>query len=133
MEQTITEMSSFGEFYAEAHGPMLAAVVVAFGDPEIAADAVAEAFTRAFERWDQVRQLASPLLGYLPLLEISNGGVGVAFALSARHSRGRYQRRSCLTNMFISTCGVQFRISQCASAKPSEPAMSSGSPRLKSR
>jgi RNA polymerase sigma-70 factor (ECF subfamily) len=48
----------FEEFYA--HGPVVRALLVASGDREVAGDVVAEAFSRAFERWDRVQHMENP-------------------------------------------------------------------------
>lgn len=51
---------SYTRFY-EAHRDQLhAAVAVTLGDPQLAEEAVDEAFVRAAERWQQVRGLAMP-------------------------------------------------------------------------
>ena len=50
----------FEAWYARAHGPVVRALLVASGDREVAGDVVAEAFSRAFERWDRVQHLENP-------------------------------------------------------------------------
>jgi RNA polymerase sigma-70 factor (ECF subfamily) len=50
----------FDTWYEEQHPLVLAALTVASGRPDVAADATDEAFVRAYERWDRVRRMASP-------------------------------------------------------------------------
>ena len=54
-------MDDFGAFYARSRDAVLRAVVVASGGGHAAAeDAVAEAYTRACDRWDTVREHPNP-------------------------------------------------------------------------
>jgi RNA polymerase sigma-70 factor (ECF subfamily) len=53
-------MGDFAEFYAARKDAVLRAVVAATGDRSGAEDAVAEAFTRAYARWDRVAAHHSP-------------------------------------------------------------------------
>jgi DNA-directed RNA polymerase specialized sigma24 family protein len=53
-------MDDFGSFYAARKDVVLRAVAVMTGNRTTAEDAVAEAFTRACERWDKVRRHANP-------------------------------------------------------------------------
>jgi RNA polymerase sigma-70 factor (ECF subfamily) len=50
----------FESWYREQHPRVLAALTVASGRPDIAADATDEAFVRAYERWSRVRRMDSP-------------------------------------------------------------------------
>ncbi len=50
----------FGHWYQRTHPGLVDAVVRAVRSTDLAADAVDEAFTRAFERWDRVQAMASP-------------------------------------------------------------------------
>jgi RNA polymerase sigma factor (sigma-70 family) len=50
----------FSAWYREQHPLVLAALTVASGRADVAADATDEAFVRAYERWDRVRRMASP-------------------------------------------------------------------------
>ena len=54
------EHSEFAEFYAARKDTVFRAVLVATGQRSAAEDAVAEAFTRAYERWRTVRDHPSP-------------------------------------------------------------------------
>lgn len=51
---------SFSSWYKDYYPRLLAALTVVAADSESAADATAEAFTRALERWDRVGAMASP-------------------------------------------------------------------------
>jgi RNA polymerase sigma factor (sigma-70 family) len=50
----------FDGWYEEQHPLVLAALTVASGRPDVAAEATDEAFVRAYERWDRVRRMDSP-------------------------------------------------------------------------
>ena len=50
----------FATWYEEQHPLVLAALTVASGRPDVAADATDEAFVRAYERWERVRRMDSP-------------------------------------------------------------------------
>jgi RNA polymerase sigma-70 factor, ECF subfamily len=52
--------ADFETWYRREHPRLLGALTVAAGSPDVAADATAEAFVRAYERWDRVRDMASP-------------------------------------------------------------------------
>ncbi len=51
---------SFESFFMAHYRPVLASMCMALGDREAAADATAEAFTRAAAAWNRVGGLASP-------------------------------------------------------------------------
>ena len=53
-------MEDFGAFYARCKDPVLRAVAVATGSRAAAEDAVAEAFTRACDRWAVVGEHPNP-------------------------------------------------------------------------
>jgi RNA polymerase sigma factor (sigma-70 family) len=50
----------FDAWYEEQHPLVLAALTVASGQPDVAAEATDEAFLRAYERWERVRRMGSP-------------------------------------------------------------------------
>jgi DNA-directed RNA polymerase specialized sigma24 family protein len=50
----------FVSWYERTHSRLLAAVTVLIGDVALAEDVVAEAFARALERWDRVKDMDSP-------------------------------------------------------------------------
>jgi RNA polymerase sigma factor (sigma-70 family) len=52
--------SDFGVWYEANHPRVLAALTVAARSTDIAEDVTAEAFVRAYERWDRVRAMESP-------------------------------------------------------------------------
>lgn len=54
------EPPDFDDWYEAQHPLVLAALTVASGRPDVAAEATDEAFVRAYERWDRVRRMASP-------------------------------------------------------------------------
>jgi len=53
-------VDDFGLFYARSKDAVLRAVLVATGGHAAAEDAVAEAYTRAYHRWDAVREHPNP-------------------------------------------------------------------------
>lgn len=53
-------VDDFDEWYSSVRSEMAPALAAWCGDPGLAADALDEAFTRAFERWNHVRHLDSP-------------------------------------------------------------------------
>lgn len=53
-------VAGFEGWYREQHAAVLAGLTVALGDRELAEEAAAEAFTRAYERWGRVQRMASP-------------------------------------------------------------------------
>lgn len=50
----------FDSWYEEQHPRVLAALTVASGRPDVAAEATDEAFVRAYERWGRVQRMESP-------------------------------------------------------------------------
>lgn len=50
----------FEEWYAREHGSVVRALAVIAGEGDVAGEVVAEAFSRAFERWDRVGALSNP-------------------------------------------------------------------------
>lgn len=54
------ERTEFEDWYAREHGPLVRALLVVTGDAELASDVVAEAFSRAYEKWERVRALGNP-------------------------------------------------------------------------
>jgi RNA polymerase sigma factor (sigma-70 family) len=59
-EEGVHVMDDFGEFYGARKDAVLRAVTVASGGAAGAEDAVAEAFTRAYGRWDALRAHPNP-------------------------------------------------------------------------
>jgi RNA polymerase sigma-70 factor (ECF subfamily) len=55
------ECRDFASFYEAEREPMARTLLVIGGDAEAARDAVAEAFSRAYERWPRVAAMASPM------------------------------------------------------------------------
>lgn len=53
-------LPDFGTWYRDQHPRVLAALTVASGSADIAAEATDEAFVRAYERWERVRRMDSP-------------------------------------------------------------------------
>jgi len=53
-------VDDFDEWYSSVRAEMAPALAAWCGDSALAADALDEAFTRAFERWNRVRRLDSP-------------------------------------------------------------------------
>src|SRR5262245_5551320 len=51
----------FARFYEAEREPMARTLLVIGGDAEAACDAVAEAFSRAYERWPRVAAMGSPM------------------------------------------------------------------------
>ena len=51
---------SFADFYATHHDSVARALSVTLGDDHLATEAVDEAMARAYQRWDDVRDLDSP-------------------------------------------------------------------------
>lgn len=72
---------SFEDWYRAAHARIVRAVTVATGRPEVAADAAAEAFSKALERWDRICVMSNP-----------DGWVYRVAMNDARRRLGRWQR-----------------------------------------
>lgn len=53
------DTATFEQWYADAHPRIVRALAVTTGEPDVAADATAEAFSRAFERWDRVSAMSN--------------------------------------------------------------------------
>jgi RNA polymerase sigma-70 factor, ECF subfamily len=53
-------VESFEAWYRGQYGHVVRVLTVAGGDREVAADAAAEAFTRALAHWDRVKVMSSP-------------------------------------------------------------------------
>jgi RNA polymerase sigma-70 factor, ECF subfamily len=51
---------AFEEWYRSLHPRLVTAIATATGDADVAAEAADEACSRALERWDRVRAMASP-------------------------------------------------------------------------
>jgi RNA polymerase sigma-70 factor (ECF subfamily) len=73
--------ADFEAWYRGAHPRLIAALVAATGSLDVAGDAADEAFLRALERWNRVRQMASP------------EGWTYKVALNAARRKFRRQRR----------------------------------------
>jgi RNA polymerase sigma-70 factor (ECF subfamily) len=50
----------FDAFFAGHHAPMVRALTLALGDPELGRDAAAEGFARALQRWSTVSTFENP-------------------------------------------------------------------------
>ena len=60
MVDTVETSASFEGWYRAEHPRLLGLLTVAAGDADVAREVTAEAFVRAFERWDRVAEMASP-------------------------------------------------------------------------
>ncbi len=60
MIDKVTAAMSFDNWYRLEHPRLLGLLTVVAGDPEVASEVTAEAFTRALERWGRVADMASP-------------------------------------------------------------------------
>lgn len=56
----MTDAGDFAPWYASVADGLTRRIVAAIGDPVLGREAAAEAFARAYERWDRVRLLESP-------------------------------------------------------------------------
>jgi RNA polymerase sigma-70 factor (ECF subfamily) len=52
--------ADFGGWYQTSYPRVVTTLTIAAGSVEVAEDVTAEAFVRAYERWDRVRRMASP-------------------------------------------------------------------------
>jgi RNA polymerase sigma-70 factor (ECF subfamily) len=75
----MSERAEFEAWYQREHPRVLGALTVVTGSPDVAADATADAFVRAYERWERVRLMRSP------------GGWLYTVALNAARRRTRRQ------------------------------------------
>jgi len=60
MDEAATVERSFDGWYRAEHPRLICLLTVAAGDADLACDLTDEAFTRALERWERVREMASP-------------------------------------------------------------------------
>lgn len=69
----------FEEFYRAQRASLLRAVGFSLDDPDLGLEATDEALTRAYERWDQVRDMANPS--------------GWVFRVAVNYGRNKLRRR----------------------------------------
>jgi RNA polymerase sigma-70 factor, ECF subfamily len=50
----------FVPWYEAQYSPMVSTLALVSGNRSLAADAVSEAFARAYEQWEKVRRMSSP-------------------------------------------------------------------------
>ena len=55
-----TQLDDFEAWYLANHARLVAGLLLVSGDLDLTRDAVDEACTRAFSRWDRVRRMESP-------------------------------------------------------------------------
>jgi RNA polymerase sigma-70 factor, ECF subfamily len=77
------------------------ALTLALGDDALAEEAAAEAFVRAFARWEQVRSMASPL--------------GWVYRVALNDARSRFRRRT------VERRAAQRRVALAQVAPPADP------------
>lgn len=82
----------FARWYAAQAGPLRATLRVVTGDAELAEEATAEAFARAYAHWPEVERMASP------------GGWVYTVALNQVR---RWARRRLLERRYVARFGVQ--------------------------
>lgn len=56
----MTDRHDFDAFFTDTYGPVVASLTVAFGDGEAAAEAVQDAFIKAYSRWNRIRRYDIP-------------------------------------------------------------------------
>ena len=79
-------MDSFEDWYRQVHPRVVTTLAAALGSPEAAADATADAFVKAYRRWDRVSRMDRP-----------DGWVyRVAFNEARRHHRRRVSEAAAL-------------------------------------
>lgn len=83
---------TFEEFYRHHAGTVQQALSLALGDPDLGAEAAAEALTRACERWDQVRGYDN-VTGWVYT-------VGLNWGIS-RHRRNRWRDRRAVPDRHV--------------------------------
>jgi RNA polymerase sigma-70 factor (ECF subfamily) len=76
----------FAEWFRREYQQVLGSLMLAIGDPDIAEESAAEAFARAYEKWDRVRAMERPT-GWI---------YTVAFNLARRKLRRRAMERRLL-------------------------------------
>lgn len=79
--------SSFVDWYAGEHAKLVATMVLATGDLDLATEAADEAFARALQRWDRVGRMESPS--------------GWTFRVAINHARRVARRRSLERNLLL--------------------------------
>jgi DNA-directed RNA polymerase specialized sigma24 family protein len=82
-------VESFDGWYADEHAKLIATLLLTTGDLELATEAVDEAFSRALQRWDRVRAMASP--------------TGWTFRVALNHARRVTRRRSLERRLLFRT------------------------------
>ncbi|HZE17228.1 MAG TPA: sigma factor, partial [Mycobacterium sp.] len=70
--------SSFEHWYCHTYPSVLSALVLAVGDTDVAAEAAADAFAKALERWERVGSMDSP--------------TGWTYTVALNLARRRYRR-----------------------------------------
>ena len=87
---------AFDAFYRRLHPRVVASLILAVGDVELARDATAEAFTRALADWSRVQRMASP-----------DGWVfKVALNVVRRQARRRTRERELLARIPVATASL---------------------------
>lgn len=77
----------FEEWYAREYGSVVRVLAAIAGEADVAGDVVAEAFSRAFERWDKVGALANP--------------TGWVYRVAVNLLRGRWRRSAIERRLLI--------------------------------
>ena len=81
-----THLESFEDWYEREHARMVATLLLATGDIELASDGVDEACARALARWPRVSAMAAP--------------TGWAYRVALNHAR-RVARRRRMERIFL--------------------------------